>query len=230
MSCNGCRVLRKGCSDDCMLRHCLQSIDNPQAQAHATVFLAKFFGRAGLMSFISSVPINQRLALFQSLLYEAVGRTVNPVTGAVGLLWTGNWHICQLGVEIVLRGGALNLLPEEYLSSASSVLPVQDYDHDHEGFESVVDCCSQPLRDRDMKGDVENFQPLDLDLCLKTGRRSVVICGGREYKVYDHQELRSGETPSQGSEMTTLGSSRTAYSDSCPRRRSGKGKLMRLFI
>ncbi|KAG4998449.1 hypothetical protein JHK85_029888 [Glycine max] len=106
MSCNGCRVLRKGCSDDCMLRHCLLWIENPQAQAHATLFVTKFFGRATLMSFLSTVPPNQRSALFESLLYEAVGRTINPVNGAVGLLWTGNWHLCQMGVEKVLRGGA----------------------------------------------------------------------------------------------------------------------------
>lgn len=46
-------------------------------------------------------------ALFQSLLYEACGRTVNPVNGAVGLLSTGNWHLCQAAVETVLAGGTL---------------------------------------------------------------------------------------------------------------------------
>lgn len=60
MSCNGCRVLRKGCSESCILRPCLQWIDTAEAQGHATVFVAKFFGRAGLMSFISNVPENQR--------------------------------------------------------------------------------------------------------------------------------------------------------------------------
>ncbi|KAE9589351.1 hypothetical protein Lal_00000079 [Lupinus albus] len=115
MSCNGCRVLRKGCSDDCMLRHCLLWIENPQAQAHATLFVAKFFGRATLMSFISSVPTNQRSALFESLVYEAVGRTINPVNGVVGLLWSGNWHLCQLGVEKVLKGGSpLNPNPHHH--------------------------------------------------------------------------------------------------------------------
>ncbi|XP_031126572.1 LOB domain-containing protein 38-like [Ipomoea triloba] len=105
MSCNGCRILRKGCNDNCILRQSLQGIESPQAQANATVFVAKFFGRAGLMSFLSSVPESQRPALFQSLLLEACGRTVNPVHGAVGLLWTGNWHVCQAAVEAVLRGG-----------------------------------------------------------------------------------------------------------------------------
>ncbi|XP_057466373.1 LOB domain-containing protein 38-like [Actinidia eriantha] len=112
MSCNGCRVLRKGCNENCILRQSIQGIESPQAQANATVFVAKFFGRAGLMSFLSSVPHSQRPALFQSLLFEACGRTVNPVNGAVGLLGTGNWNVCQAAVETVLRGGVLRPIPE----------------------------------------------------------------------------------------------------------------------
>lgn len=107
MSCNGCRVLRKGCSESCILRPCLQWIESADAQGHATVFVAKFFGRAGLMGFITAVPESQRPSLFQSLLYEACGRTVNPVFGAVGLLWAGNWQVCQAAVETVLKGGSL---------------------------------------------------------------------------------------------------------------------------
>ncbi|KAK3221266.1 hypothetical protein Dsin_008291 [Dipteronia sinensis] len=126
MSCNGCRVLRKGCSETCILRPCLQWIESPEAQGHATVFVAKFFGRAGLMSFISAVPDSQRPALFQSLLYEACGRTVNPVNGAVGLLWTGNWHVCQAAVETVLRGGALRPMPELLNGGSSSPPPSSD--------------------------------------------------------------------------------------------------------
>ncbi|KAF8089677.1 hypothetical protein N665_0499s0005 [Sinapis alba] len=112
MSCNGCRVLRKGCSENCILRPCIQWIETADAQGHATVFVAKFFGRAGLMSFISAVPEPQRPALFQSLLYEACGRTVNPVNGVIGMLWTGNWNICKAAVETVLRGGSLRPIPE----------------------------------------------------------------------------------------------------------------------
>lgn len=58
--------------------------------------------------------------MFESLLYEAVGRTINPVNGVVGLLWTGNWRLCQLGVETVLRGGALSPLPPEFTIRAAS--------------------------------------------------------------------------------------------------------------
>ncbi|KAK9056629.1 hypothetical protein SSX86_023991 [Deinandra increscens subsp. villosa] len=120
MSCNGCRVLRKGCNDSCILRQSLTAIETPQAQANATLFVAKFFGRAGLLSFLSAVPDYQRPALFQSLLFEACGRTVNPVNGAVGLLWTGNWHLCQSAVATVLRGGAVRAVPPELATATDN--------------------------------------------------------------------------------------------------------------
>lgn len=69
MSCNGCRVLRKGCSENCILQPCLQWIQTPEAQGHATVFVAKFFGRAGLMSFISAVPHPQRPGIFANVIH-----------------------------------------------------------------------------------------------------------------------------------------------------------------
>ncbi|KAG0490676.1 hypothetical protein HPP92_007539 [Vanilla planifolia] len=149
MSCNGCRVLRKGCSDSCVLRPCLRWIESPDAQAHATIFLAKFFGRAGLISFVSAVLESQRPNLFQSLLYEACGRTINPVNGAVGLLWSGNWHLCVAAVEMVLRGETLE----------SMIVPVELSGDDD------VDAISVEKRPRGVPdGD---FRDLDLDLSLK---------------------------------------------------------------
>jgi hypothetical protein len=108
LSCNGCRVLRKGCSDACTIRPCLQWIKSPDAQANATVFLAKFYGRAGLLNLIAAAPTDAlRPAVFRSLLYEACGRIVNPVYGPVGLLWSGTWHMCQAAVEAVLKGAPI---------------------------------------------------------------------------------------------------------------------------
>lgn len=49
-------------------------------------------------------------ALFRSLLYEACGRTINPVSGAIGLMWTGNWDLCQAAADAVLRGESLRPL------------------------------------------------------------------------------------------------------------------------
>nr|GEY41247.1 hypothetical protein [Tanacetum cinerariifolium] len=122
MSCNGCRVLRKGCNENCILKQSIIGIETAQAQASATVFVAKFFGRAGLLSFLSSVLEHQRPALFQSLLFEACGRTVNPINGAVGLLWTGNWHVCQSAVATILRGGSIQAMPELFSVEATQVI------------------------------------------------------------------------------------------------------------
>ncbi|KAH7849910.1 hypothetical protein Vadar_024830 [Vaccinium darrowii] len=82
-------------------------VDNPQAQSNATLFVSKFFGRSDLMSFIAAVSEKNRPSLFRSLLFEACGRTVNPVNGALGLLSTGNWHLCQVAVQTVLSGGTI---------------------------------------------------------------------------------------------------------------------------
>ncbi|KAF7850808.1 hypothetical protein BT93_L5003 [Corymbia citriodora subsp. variegata] len=216
MSCNGCRVLRKGCSDTCMLRECLQLIDSPQAQAYATLFVAKFFGRAALMAFVSAVSASHRPALFQSLLFEAVGRTINPVGGAVGLIWTGNWRLCQAAVDTVLRGGALHALPESF-----NAVPSLDLDQssvaseaDHFRPRSPLPAQSQPAP-RD--GPTKNLEDrLDLSLMSPASRR------------------RRPETPSEEGEgeesetTTTVTWRRSGSSESgWPRR---EAKLLRLFV
>ncbi|KAL6994019.1 hypothetical protein U1Q18_012128 [Sarracenia purpurea var. burkii] len=113
MSCNGCRVLRKGCSEDCSIRPSLQWIKNADSQANATVFLAKFYGRAGLINLINSGPDHLRPEIFRSLLYEACGRIVNPIYGSVGLLWSGNWALCQNAVDAVLKGAPITQIASE---------------------------------------------------------------------------------------------------------------------
>ncbi|XP_076940202.1 LOB domain-containing protein 41-like [Bidens hawaiensis] len=127
MSCNGCRVLRKGCSDDCTIKPCLQWIQSPESQANATVFLAKFYGRAGLMNLINVGPEHLRPALFRSLLYEACGRIVNPIYGSVGLLWSCRWQLCQNAVEAVLNGSPI----VQVTSDAADGPPLKAYDIRH---------------------------------------------------------------------------------------------------
>uniref|UniRef100_A0A0D9X107 LOB domain-containing protein n=1 Tax=Leersia perrieri TaxID=77586 RepID=A0A0D9X107_9ORYZ len=51
-------------------------------------------------------------------MYEAAGRTINPVGGAVGLLSSGSWHLCQAAVETVLRGGGIGPMTDQ-LDAAS---------------------------------------------------------------------------------------------------------------
>ncbi|KQJ88280.1 LOB domain-containing protein 42-like [Brachypodium distachyon] len=131
MSCNGCRVLRKGCSEGCTIRPCLEWIKSPDAQANATVFLAKFYGRAGLLNLLAAGPDDLRPALFRSLLYEACGRMVNPIYGSVGLLWSGRWEACQAAVEAVLKGEPVVQVSSEAVPSAQATPPLRAYDIRH---------------------------------------------------------------------------------------------------
>ncbi|GLT34035.1 hypothetical protein SLA2020_085810 [Shorea laevis] len=130
MSCNGCRVLRKGCSENCSIRPCLQWIKSPESQANATVFLAKFYGRAGLMNLINAGPEHLRPAIFRSLLYEACGRIVNPIYGSVGLLWSGSWQLCQAAVEAVLKGATITPIASEAAANGQGP-PLKAYDIRH---------------------------------------------------------------------------------------------------
>ncbi|CAN8243930.1 unnamed protein product [Cochlearia groenlandica] len=123
ISCNGCRVLRKGCNQDCAIRPCLQWIKSADSQANATLFLAKFYGRAGLLNLIESGPDHLRPAIFRSLLYEACGRIVNPVDGSVGLMWSGNWSQCQAAVESVLNGLPITNTPLSTESASHQIIP-----------------------------------------------------------------------------------------------------------
>ncbi|RRT42850.1 hypothetical protein B296_00053041 [Ensete ventricosum] len=137
MSCNGCRVLRKGCSENCSIRPCLQWIKSPESQANATVFLAKFYGRAGLMNLINAGPDHLRPAIFRSLLYEACGRIVNPIYGSVGLLWSGSWQLCQAAVEAVLKGAPIAQIPYEKAASTPAP-PLKAYDIRHVSKDSAA--------------------------------------------------------------------------------------------
>lgn len=200
MSCNGCRVLRKGCSESCVLRHCLQWIESPQAQAHATSFVAKFFGRAGLMSFISAVPQTQRPAIFQSLLFEAAGRTINPVNGAVGLLWTGNWHECQAAVETVLRGGTLCPV-SEFHSTSAGFKGVSDsnntFKHGHQGsttFKHGHQGSTSRSKRRRVHESSKLLQVVDLDLDLSLTQG---------YEVSEKRQLVTVSRNSEESVTTT---------------------------
>ncbi|KAH1072670.1 hypothetical protein J1N35_024998 [Gossypium stocksii] len=130
MSCNGCRILRKGCSENCSIRPCLQWIKSPESQANATVFLAKFYGRAGLMNLINAGPEHLRPAIFRSLLYEACGRIVNPIYGSVGLLWSGSWQLCQAAVEAVLKGAPITPIASEAAANGQGP-PLKAYDIRH---------------------------------------------------------------------------------------------------
>ncbi|PON43364.1 Lateral organ boundaries domain containing protein [Parasponia andersonii] len=120
LSCNGCRILRRGCGQRCSIRPCLEWIKSPQSQSNATLFLAKFYGRAGLINLINAGPFHLRPEIFKSLLHEACGRIVNPVCGSAGLVSSGSWHLCEAAVEAVLRGEPITPVSDELAASRVS--------------------------------------------------------------------------------------------------------------
>ncbi|KAH6805379.1 hypothetical protein C2S51_030210 [Perilla frutescens var. frutescens] len=124
ISCNGCRVLRKGCSEDCSLRACVEWLKSAEAQANATLFLAKFYGRTGLINLINAGPTHLRPEIFRSLLYEACGRIINPVYGSVGLMISGDWPRCQEAVDAVLGGGQLAVADDSSTAGRLQTCPV----------------------------------------------------------------------------------------------------------
>ena len=138
-------------------------------------------------------------ALFQSLLFEAVGRTINPVNGAVGLLWTGNWHLCQLGVETVLRGGALSPLPE-FSGGASS--PADD--NGYVGYSSKRGMASDSrVLKRRFRSDVESVQACNQSSVRTCLQERVVVGDGGSCQSKKHRAA----TPSEESGTTALGMS-----------------------
>lgn len=224
MSCNGCRILRKGCNENCILRQSLQGIESPHAQANATVFVAKFFGRAGLMSFLSSVPESQRPALFQSLLFESCGRTVNPVHGAVGLLWTGNWHVCQSAVETVLKGGVLRPLPE---FSGVTALPESDSVSEA----NDVDLFRSQSFNFRSKRKVMDEVAEDLDLGLSSGFPvKMTATGGRMNRRTEKRREATPSLNSDESDTTTLESGFMCHQNPQQGQLGDDTKLLRLFF
>jgi hypothetical protein len=148
MSCNGCRVLRKGCGEDCIIKPCLSWIGNPESQAHTTLFLAKFYGRTGLLNLIHAGPPHLRPAIYRSLLYESCGRIINPIFGSVGLLWSGRWHLCQAAVEAVLKGIPISQIPADDSPVSRCFKSPGDIRHVNKAMEAILHKISETNRSR----------------------------------------------------------------------------------
>ncbi|XP_027357388.1 LOB domain-containing protein 41-like [Abrus precatorius] len=127
LSCNGCRVLRRGCNPNCPIGSSLHWIKSPNSQSNATLFLAKFYGRQALINLLTTAPSQLQPDVFKSLLYEACGRIVNPIFGSAGLLLAGSWHLCEAAAEAVLNGAPIQ---QDHLDGSVSLQP-QDCDIRH---------------------------------------------------------------------------------------------------
>ncbi|KAL2453341.1 LOB domain-containing protein 39 [Abeliophyllum distichum] len=166
------------------------------------------------LSFLPSPSLKDQ-RLFQSLLFEACGRTVNPVNGAVGLLWTGNWLACQSAVETVLSGGVLRPSPE--------FSGLDQFDERSEA--NNVDLYgSQDLNERLKRKGLDNMMN-DLDLGLQAGFPARMTAGGSVKRRTE----RLASPPSDESETTTLESGLMHHQE-LHNHNGQESKLLRLFF
>lgn len=148
---------------------------------------------------------------------------MNPVNGAVGLLWTRNWHVCQSAVETVLRGGVLRPLPE-----FSGMAQSPEFDDDSEANNNDL----YGSRDLNMRLKTKVFdidhETSGLDLRLTAGFPARMTAGGRVNRR--RNEKRRPASPSDESETTTLESGFVCHQDLQQNCHGHETKLLRLFF
>lgn len=145
---------------------------------------------------------------------------MNPVNGAVGLLWTGNWQVCQAAVETVLHGGALRPI-SEFLGASVEIDEVSDCTDVFKLQDPSLNM--RPKMQKRRRFPEETSMLGDLDLSLTPGFNQ---------KVYNSHTLpenhRRPGTPSMNSEesgTTTCFESTGVIGD----HQGKEPKLLRLF-
>ena len=97
---------------------------------------------------------------------------MNPVNGAVGLLWTGNWHVCQAIVKTMLRDGTLRVMPELMAltpASKSTCTNMWKFEETATNLNSNYRFSNSKSKVSPKRKRIEEFKKLqlfDLDLCF----------------------------------------------------------------
>jgi hypothetical protein len=105
-------------------------------------------------------------ALFRSLLYEACGRTISPVNGTIGLMWSGNWDLCEAAVDTVLSGGSLH--PIDDVCGNADMCDLYRPMIDGGPALSSSSSSGESFKRRRVS-EVQDLGNCDLDLCLMAG-------------------------------------------------------------
>lgn len=142
---------------------------------------------------------------------------MNPVNGAVGLLWTGNWHVCQSAAETVLRGGVLRPLPE---------FEAGLMEHNDNSLYASFDLNKRLKASDDNR---ESCSGVELGLAAAAVPPVRMTAGGRANRR--NEKKRSATPPSDESETTTLESGYECYynQELQLNRQGHETKLLQLF-
>lgn len=136
------------------------------------------------------------------------------MNGAVGLLWTGNWHVCQSAAETVLRGGVLRPLPEFEAGSMEA--------NDNSLYASFD--LNKRLKTSDGHHESSSGVELGLAAAAPVAR---MTAGGRANRR--NEKKRSATPPSDESETTTLESGYYNQESQQLNRQGHETKLLQLF-
>lgn len=138
---------------------------------------------------------------------------MNPVNGAVGLLWSGNWHVCQAAVETVLAGGTLRPLPG---INAGVLVPNCD--------ESSVSYCAAACT-------VQNMWPQSKPPFINVGKDNQLLSG---LNLSHTTKLTAGKAAGRDKRGRDATSFYTGESDTTTNFESSNGggrkKLLNLFV
>lgn len=70
---------------------------------------------------------------------------MNPIYGSVGLLWSGNWQLCQAAVEAVLKGAPITPITSEAAANSHGP-PLKAYDIRHVSKDENSAASNEPHR------------------------------------------------------------------------------------
>ncbi|KAA8543613.1 hypothetical protein F0562_021641 [Nyssa sinensis] len=95
MPCAACRLLRRRCTEDCIL---LPYFPPNAADKFAAVH--RIFGASNICKMLQEIPIDHRGDAVTSMVYEAEARLQDPVYGCVALITSLQTQVFQLQSEL----------------------------------------------------------------------------------------------------------------------------------
>lgn len=99
------------------------------------------------------------------------------MNGAVGLMLSGNWHVCHAAVETVLAGGVLRPLPEIFAGVLTPIL--DDSFACKNGYNSDFRLSQKPAFDLSLIPDSYNSTALDSSEMTSNNNN----CGGDKKRL-----------------------------------------------
>ncbi|KAH9331243.1 hypothetical protein KI387_003351, partial [Taxus chinensis] len=133
-SCGACRILRRRCSEKCVLAPYL-----PPNDLHKFATVHRVFGASNMIKMLKDLPINQRGDAVDSMVYEANARLRDPVYGCALTIFKLQQRISHLQTRLAAAQAELLNLRLHHSNLVSLV-----YDSGDEA-EPISPCQGDPV-------------------------------------------------------------------------------------